>query len=268
MKILPIPPLNAPLTKAIETAETAALKQANQRHLLHYFLKALGDLPTLVIEQINHHLKSPTAKQYPHADAHMRLILGLNHKLKPAIQIDNLVPLRQEFATEMVAIQSPSVWQQASVGNTVKTKPNGNININANINAVSWQDKIIANADGGEMIIRCYQADPSTVQNLEKNHNNHEQIVMMFFHGGGFCLGDVNTEHEFCHAVCAQTGWAIVSAEYRLAPEILLLPLFETGFRLIAGSLNTRKPLARHPLVLYSRVIAQVAGLPHWSRSR
>ena len=69
------------------------------------------------------------------------------------------------------------------------------------------------------MIIRCYQADSSTVQNLEKNYNNHEQIVMLFFHGGGFCLGDVNTEHEFCHAVCAQTGWSIVSVDYRLAPE-------------------------------------------------
>ena len=211
MKILPLPPLNAQLTRVVKFVETAAFKHANQRHLLHYFLKELGDLPTSVIEQLNHYLKSPTAEQYPHADAHMRLILGLNHKLKPPIKIADLVKLRQEFATEMVAIQSPSVWQQANNGDTVQNKHN--------INAVRWQDKVIANADGGEMIIRCYQADSSTVQNLEKNYNNHEQIVMLFFHGGGFCLGDVNTEHEFCHAVCAQTGWSIVSVDYRLAPE-------------------------------------------------
>jgi acetyl esterase len=42
---------------------------------------------------------------------------------------------------------------------------------------------------------------------------------MLFFHGGGFCVGDVNTDHEFCHVVCAPTSWAVVSVDYRLAPE-------------------------------------------------
>lgn len=214
MKILPLPPLNAPLTKVIEIVETAAFKHANERHLLHYFLKGLGELPTIVLEQLNRSLKAPTAQQYPHADAHMRLILGLNHKLKPPIQIADLVPLRQKFATEMVAIQSPSVWQQTNDGNNVKSKNN-----HQNFNAVSWQDRVIANADGGEMIVRCYQAESSTVQNLKKNYHNHEQIVILFFHGGGFCLGNLDTDHEFCHAICAQTGWSIVSVDYRLAPE-------------------------------------------------
>ena len=216
MKILPMPPLNAQLTQVIEIVETAAFRHANERHLLHYFLKELGDLPTIVLEQLNHYLESPTAEQYPHADAHMRLILGLNHKLKPPIQIADLVKLRQEFATEMIALQSPSVWQQANDAEDVKDKNN-----KQNLNAVSWLDKVIANADGGEMIIRCYQAESVDRQNLKKSphDNNHEQIVMLFFHGGGFCLGDVNTDHEFCHTVCAQTGWAIVSVDYRLAPE-------------------------------------------------
>ncbi len=218
MKILPIPPLNAQLTQAIKVVETTAFEHANQRHLLHYFLKGLGDLPTIVLEQLNRSLEAPTAEQYPYADAHMRLIIGLNHKLKPPIQIANLVPLRQKFATEMVAIQSPKVWQQPNTDDDVKNKNNNK----ENDNLVSWQDKTIANADGGEMIIRCYQAESSAAQNHEQNHhvcNNNEQIVMLFFHGGGFCLGDVNTDHEFCHAICAQTGWAIVSVDYRLAPE-------------------------------------------------
>lgn len=219
MKILPLPPLNAPLTKAIEIVETSAFKHANERHLLHYFLKELGDLPTIVLEQLNHYLKSPTAEQYPHANAHMRLILGLNHKLKPPIQIADLIQVRQKFAIEMVAMQSPSAWQQANTDDTIKNKHSSN---NDNTNSVSWQDKTIANADGGEMIIRCYHAESSPARSYEQNHhnyNNHEEIVMLFFHGGGFCLGNVDTDHEFCHAVCAKTGWAIVSVDYRLAPE-------------------------------------------------
>ncbi len=224
MKLLPIlslnaslnPLLNSLLTKAIKTVEITALNHANQRHALHYFLKGLGDLPTPILERLNHYIKAPTTEQYPHADAHMRLIIGLNHKLKPPIKTTQLIELRQKFATEMVAMQSPSVWQQINADDHSKNKNRKNKETG---NSVSWQDKVIANADGGDMIIRCYQAESNITQNHKKNGDNPEKIVMLFFHGGGFCVGDVNTDHEFCHVVCAQTSWAVVSVDYRLAPE-------------------------------------------------
>lgn len=214
MAILSILSPNVLLTKAIKIIETIALKQSNQRHVLHYFLKGLGDLPTPLIERLNHYLKAPTAEQYPHADAHMRLVIGLNHKLRPAIKITQLIELRQKFATEIVSIQSPSVWQQTTTDNIFTAKIS---NHNKNNNMVKWQDKVIANADGGDMTIRCYHSENGYEQNCDKQ--NADDVVMLFFHGGGFCLGNVNTHHEFCHTVCAQTDWAIVSINYRLAPE-------------------------------------------------
>lgn len=232
MEILPIPSSEALITKAVKTLETTAFKHANQRHLLHYIVKGLGDLPTSVLEQLNHYLNAPTAEQYPHADAHMRLILGLNDKLKPPIQITQLLSLRQKFATDMVALQSPSVWQQRNTDDNlnktigknkvIKDSNPNNSNPKENGNAVRWQDKIIANADGGDMIIRCYHSENNYAQNGDEpsgDTQNADNVVILFFHGGGFCLGDVNTHHEFCHTVCAQTGWAIVSIDYRLAPE-------------------------------------------------
>ncbi|ALF59700.1 alpha/beta hydrolase [Psychrobacter urativorans] len=237
MGILPIPSSEALITRAVKTLETTAFKHANQRHLLHYIVKGLGDLPTSALEQLNQYLNAPTAAQYPHADAHMRLIIGLNDKLKPPIQITQLLQLRQKFATEMVAFQSPSVWQQTNTDEHLKidiiknklsknkvsnNRKIFNINANENGNTVQWQDKIIANADGGDMIIRCYQAKNNHAHNgdeLSGDEPNADNVVMLFFHGGGFCLGDVNTDQEFCHVVCAQTGWAVVSVDYRLAPE-------------------------------------------------
>ena len=171
MKILPTPSLNVLITKVVKIVETTALERTNQRHALHYILKILGDLPTPLIERFNHHLKAPTAEQYPHTDAHMRLIIGLNHKLKPPIQITQLIQLRQKFATEMVALQSPSVWRQIDANDNSKNK---NISHKENGNVVSWQDKVIANADGGDMIIRCYQSASTTTQNPEKNCDNVE----------------------------------------------------------------------------------------------
>lgn len=216
MKLLPVLSLNALLTKAIKTIETTALDRSNQRHALHFFLKELGDLPMPVLERLNHYIKAPTTEQYPHADAHMRLLIGLNHKLKPPIKTTQLIELRQKFATEMVAMQPPSVWQQINADDNIKSK---NRKSKESSNSVSWQDKVIANADGGDMIIRCYQAKSNITQSNKQNSDNPEKIVMLFFHGGGFCVGDVNTDHEFCHVVCAQTGWAVVSVDYRLAPE-------------------------------------------------
>lgn len=224
MKILPIPSLHALFTKVIKIIETTALKQSQQRHVLHYAAKGLSSLPTSVIDQFNHYLNATTAEQFPHTDAAMRLLLALNNKLRPPIKISQLLQLRQKFAIEMVALQSPSVWQQPQNDTYFKTTfimdkvcKIRNSNNEENASPVIWQDKIIANADGGDMTIRCYHSIDDNDQN--GNGENPDNVVMLFFHGGGFCLGDVNTHHEFCYTVCAQTGWALVSIDYRLAPE-------------------------------------------------
>ena len=199
MSILPLPSLNALIKKTNKTIDSAIknlpASQTLFRHRLHYLFKSLDGLPESVIERLNHRLGATTAEQYPHADAHLRLIMAINGKLKSPLTVDKLLKLRKTFATDVVSIQSPTVWRQAEANN----KKSG----------VNWHDKTIANGDGGDMTIRCYR---STQQNAD-------EVVMLFFHGGGYCIGDLDTHHEFCHAVCRQTGWAVVSVDYRLAPE-------------------------------------------------
>jgi acetyl esterase/lipase len=43
--------------------------------------------------------------------------------------------------------------------------------------------------------------------------------VLVYFHGGAFCLGDLETEHARCLQICATLGLSLVSVDYRLAPE-------------------------------------------------
>lgn len=217
MPILPIPSIKALITKGVRAVKTTAPKRNHQRHVMHYILKKLGRLPMPLLERLNHHLKAPTAEQYPHADAHLRLIIAINNKLKRPLHLTQLLKLRERFATEAVAMQSPKVWQQSSKNNPATTVK---LTANEGATSVSWQDKAIANADGGDMTIRCYQSGSSAAQKPKQNHQqNPDNIIMLFFHGGGFCIGDINTHHEFCHAVCTHTGWAVVSVDYRLAPE-------------------------------------------------
>ncbi|GAA1565977.1 alpha/beta hydrolase [Actinomadura kijaniata] len=43
--------------------------------------------------------------------------------------------------------------------------------------------------------------------------------VLVYFHGGGFCTGDLDNEQERCLGFAAEAGALVVSVDYRLAPE-------------------------------------------------
>ena len=43
--------------------------------------------------------------------------------------------------------------------------------------------------------------------------------VVMFFHGGGWVLGSLDSHDLLCRQIAAATGAAVVAADYRLAPE-------------------------------------------------
>ncbi|KAI0936405.1 hypothetical protein AcV5_004555 [Taiwanofungus camphoratus] len=44
--------------------------------------------------------------------------------------------------------------------------------------------------------------------------------VFLFFHGGGWTLGNINTENAFSTHMCTRANCVVVSVDYRLAPEI------------------------------------------------
>src|SRR4051812_6932682 len=43
--------------------------------------------------------------------------------------------------------------------------------------------------------------------------------LLVYFHGGGFYLGDVESADPVCRRLANATGTAILSVDYRLAPE-------------------------------------------------
>jgi acetyl esterase len=61
---------------------------------------------------------------------------------------------------------------------------------------------------GGDLRVRLYRpfADPSLP-------------VTMFFHGGGFMLGNLDTHDGLCRALAGASGSAVAAVEFRLSPE-------------------------------------------------
>jgi len=43
--------------------------------------------------------------------------------------------------------------------------------------------------------------------------------TLVYFHGGGWVIGDLDTHHGFSHALAKSSGCLVVSVDYRLAPE-------------------------------------------------
>jgi len=43
--------------------------------------------------------------------------------------------------------------------------------------------------------------------------------VLLYFHGGGWVIGDLETHHSFCTYLCNAIGVRLLAIDYRLAPE-------------------------------------------------
>ncbi len=69
--------------------------------------------------------------------------------------------------------------------------------------------ELAAEGPGGPMAMRLY-APPGGAA---------PHPVLVYFHGGGWTIGDLDTHDVLCRQLCAAAGVAVVSVDYRLGPE-------------------------------------------------
>lgn len=60
---------------------------------------------------------------------------------------------------------------------------------------------------------------PLRVYRPAKSKDDEVLPVLVYFHGGGWVLGDLNSHDEVCRALTNLAHCAVVSVDYRLAPE-------------------------------------------------
>jgi acetyl esterase len=63
----------------------------------------------------------------------------------------------------------------------------------------------------GDIPIRIYRPDSVA--------NTGAVPTMVFFHGGGFVIGNIETHDDHARQLCHDVGMVVVSVDYRLAPE-------------------------------------------------
>ena len=62
-------------------------------------------------------------------------------------------------------------------------------------------------------------AGPLPIRIYTPRHRNGLRGVVLYCHGGGFVLGDLNIYDATCRTICADSNCVVVAADYRLAPE-------------------------------------------------
>jgi acetyl esterase len=79
------------------------------------------------------------------------------------------------------------------------------------VNLVEIQDFCIPSSDGGAIIpARSYRP---------RSHINQTLPAIYEIHGGGFILGDLEMQDQWCIDMCLKICAVVISVDYRLAPE-------------------------------------------------
>jgi acetyl esterase len=60
---------------------------------------------------------------------------------------------------------------------------------------------------------------PLAARHYAPEQGPERRPLLMFFHGGGFVLGDLDTHDTTCRMLCRHAGLHVLAVDYRLAPE-------------------------------------------------
>jgi len=63
---------------------------------------------------------------------------------------------------------------------------------------------------GGPIPVRCYWPNDSPAPNGP---------AVVFFHGGGWILGSLDSHDAFCRRLCVESAAAVIAVDYRMGPE-------------------------------------------------
>lgn len=84
------------------------------------------------------------------------------------------------------------------------------------INRKAWQEFA-----PGEQVQTSTLLIPSAEGELRARmyHGREDCPLIIFFHGGGWVIGDIDTHDPFCKTLAEASGCTLMSIDYRLAPE-------------------------------------------------
>lgn len=78
------------------------------------------------------------------------------------------------------------------------------------IAGVAEKDHRVPTRDGSSVVVRSY-----TPEHVPAD----DRPLVVYYHGGGFCIGDLLTGTPLCRTLARKLGAVVLNVAYRLAPE-------------------------------------------------
>lgn len=113
-----------------------------------------------------------------------------------------LLDLIDQRAAPAVHEQTPPEARESYRARRFFTQPDGQ--------PVAQVRELTADGPHGPIAMRMYRPMPDTSATLP---------VLVYFHGGGWVIGDLDTHDALCRALANGSGCAVVSVDYRMGPE-------------------------------------------------
>lgn len=120
-----------------------------------------------------------------------------------------LDPLVKAFLDQMSAIPSPKMWMLSPAQARDAFKTTMRIAGPKDVPIGKIENISIA-GPAGPLRLRLYKPIAAGGKPLP---------VLVYFHGGGFVIGDLDTHDGLCRMLVDEGGFAVIAVEYRLAPE-------------------------------------------------
>jgi acetyl esterase len=113
----------------------------------------------------------------------------------------------KDLLDQMAALKAPKLWELGPQAARAAMKMSIFRKNDTPIGKV--EDRTIP-GPGGELALRIYTPVATSSSVLSG---------LVFFHGGGFVLGDLDSHDDLCRVLTNESGCRVVSVDYRLAPE-------------------------------------------------
>jgi acetyl esterase len=114
-------------------------------------------------------------------------------------------------------------------------------------------------------------AGPLRARHYAPQESGGPHPLLVYFHGGGFVVGDVETHDAPCRLICAHAGVHVLSVDYRLAPEHRFPAAIEDGRAATAWAQTNAASLGADPArvaVGGDSAGANIAAVVAWETAR
>jgi acetyl esterase len=122
-----------------------------------------------------------------------------------------IMPLDPEIATLLARVRRadrPPFWSMSPADARIAYRQASRVLDIAAPPLARVEDHRLTTRDGSDIRARLYAAE-----------TGHALPALLYFHGGGFTIGSVDTHDAFCRMLADQAHCIVVSVDYRLAPE-------------------------------------------------